>query len=41
MKHRISALTLALAAVLSLSACGKSPSDSAGPVRIATKPMTE
>ena len=38
MKKKIFALTLALAAVLTLSACGKSP---AGPVKIATKPMTE
>ena len=41
MKKKIFALTLALAAVLSLSACGKSPADAAGPVKIATKPMTE
>ena len=39
MKKRIFALVLALAAVLSLSACGKSAE--AGPVKIATKPMTE
>ena len=41
MKKKIFALTLALAAVLSLSACGKSPAANAGPVKIATKPMTE
>ena len=41
MKKKILALTLALAAVLSLSACGKSPAASVGPVKIATKPMTE
>ena len=41
MKKKILALTLALAAVLSLSACGKNPSANAGPVKIATKPMTE
>lgn len=41
MKKRILAFTLALAAVLSLSACGKSPAANAGPVKIATKPMTE
>lgn len=39
MKKRILALVLALAAALGLSACGKSPA--AGPVKIATKPMTE
>lgn len=39
MKKKILALVLALAAVLSLSACGKPAS--AGPVKIATKPMTE
>lgn len=39
MKKRILALVLALAAALGLSACGK-PS-AAGPVKIATKPMTE
>lgn len=41
MKKIILAFTLALAAVLSLSACGESPATSAGPVKIATKPMTE
>ena len=41
MKKKILALALALAAVLSLSACGKSPAADAGPVKIATKPMTE
>ena len=41
MKKKIFALTLALAAVLSPSACGKSPAADAGPVKIATKPMTE
>ncbi len=41
MKKKILALTLALAAVLSLSACGKSPAANAGPVKIAAKPMTE
>ena len=41
MKKKIFALTLALAAVLSLSACGKKPAANAGPVKIATKPMTE
>ena len=41
MKKKILALTLALAAVLGLSACGKSPAANAGPVKIATKPMTE
>lgn len=41
MKKKILALTLALAAVLSLSACGEKPAASAGPVKIATKPMTE
>lgn len=41
MKKKILALTLALAAVLGLSACGKSPAADAGPVKIATKPMTE
>lgn len=41
MKKRILAFTLALAAVLSLSTCGKSPAANAGPVKIATKPMTE
>lgn len=39
MKKRIIALVLALAAALTLSACGK-PAE-AGPVKIATKPMTE
>ena len=39
MKKKILALTLALAAVLSLSACGKSAA--ADPIKIATKPMTE
>ena len=41
MKKKILAFTLALAAVLSLSACGRSPAADAGPVKIATKPMTE
>lgn len=41
MKKKILALTLALAAVLGLSACGKFPAADAGPVKIATKPMTE
>ncbi len=41
MKKKILAFALALAAVLSLSACGKSPGAGAGPVKIATKPMTE
>ena len=41
MKKKILALTLALAAVLALSACGKDPAANAGPVKIATKPMTE
>ncbi len=40
MKIRISALTLALLCLLGLSACGKD-SAGAGPVKIATKPMTE
>ncbi len=39
MKQKILALILALAAGLSLSACGKPAA--AGPVKIATKPMTE
>ena len=41
MKKKILALTLALISILSLSACGKSPAANAGPVKIATKPMTE
>ncbi|MBD5118482.1 MAG: glycine/betaine ABC transporter substrate-binding protein [Clostridiales bacterium] len=41
MKKKILALTLALVAVLSLSACEKKPAANAGPVKIATKPMTE
>ena len=41
MKKKIFALTLALAAVLGLAACGKKPAANAGPVKIATKPMTE
>ncbi|MBD5084994.1 MAG: glycine/betaine ABC transporter substrate-binding protein [Clostridiales bacterium] len=40
MKKKIFALALALISILSLSACGKSAA-SAGPVKIATKPMTE
>lgn len=40
MKKRMIALTLALAAALSLSACQRSAGD-AGPIKIATKPMTE
>lgn len=40
MKKKILALILALAAVLGLSACGKSDAD-LGPLKIATKPMTE
>ena len=39
MKKRILALGLALAALLALAACGKPAA--AGPVKIATKPMTE
>lgn len=39
MKKKILALVLALTAALSLSACGKSAE--AGPLKIATKPMTE
>ena len=39
-KH-IAALTLALALVLALAGCGGGESAGAGPVRIATKPMTE
>ena len=41
MEKRAVVLILALAAVLGLAACGKSPSANAGPVKIATKPMTE
>ena len=41
MKKKIFALILTLSAALTLSACGKSPDASAGPVKIATKPMTE
>ena len=41
MKKKILALALALISILSLSACGKSPAANAGPVKIATKPMTE
>lgn len=41
MKKKIPAFALALAAILCLSACGKSPAANAGPVKIATKPMTE
>lgn len=40
MKKRMLALVLALAAALSLSACGRSAAN-AGPIKIATKPMTE
>ncbi len=40
MKKRMTALILAVAAALSLSACSKSAGD-AGPIKIATKPMTE
>lgn len=39
MKKRILALVLSLTAVLGLSACGKPAA--AGPIKIATKPMTE
>ena len=38
---RIAALALALALVLALAGCGGGESAGAGPVRIATKPMTE
>ena len=41
MKKNLVAWILALAAVLSLSSCGGSPDAGAGPVKIATKPMTE
>ena len=41
MKKKILALTLTLISILSLSACGKSPAADAGPVKIATKPMSE
>ena len=40
MKKRISVLALALAVLLGLSGCGK-PAAATGPVKIATKPMTE
>lgn len=40
MKRTIIALALALSALLTLSACGR-PAGDAGPIQIATKPMTE
>ena len=41
MKKKILACLLALACLPGLTACGGSPAASAGPVKIATKPMTE
>ena len=41
MKKKILACLLVLACLPGLTACGGSPSASAGPVKIATKPMTE
>ncbi|MCI8917029.1 MAG: glycine/betaine ABC transporter substrate-binding protein, partial [Oscillospiraceae bacterium] len=40
MKRTIIALALSLSALLTLSACGR-PAGDAGPIQIATKPMTE